>query len=239
MRCPGQDSRFWRPGAIFEAKCPECGHAAEFFKDESSRRCPACGHKFVNPKMDFGCAAYCKFAEQCLGDLPPELLAERENLLKDRVALEMKKYFGRDFKRIAHASKVARYAEQLVFELGGDPAIVLSAAYLHDVGLRDHDPERHAEEGARVARRILSDLGAREELIDEVCDIISHHHEALSEASVNFQCVYDADLLVNMEEAIAKDPEKHASLRQAVDERYLTEAGRNLARTTLDALKRG
>ena len=25
MKCPGQDSRYWKPGAIFEEKCPECG----------------------------------------------------------------------------------------------------------------------------------------------------------------------------------------------------------------------
>lgn len=36
MKCPGQDSRYWRPGAIFEAECPECGHIVEFFKDDTS-----------------------------------------------------------------------------------------------------------------------------------------------------------------------------------------------------------
>ena len=68
MRCPGQDTRFWKPGAIFEVPCPKCGRMVEFFKDESTRRCKQCGHKIINPKMDFGCAAYCKYAAQCLGD---------------------------------------------------------------------------------------------------------------------------------------------------------------------------
>ena len=44
-------------------------------------------------------------------DLPPELLAQKEDLLKDRVAIEMKRYFKSDFKRIGHATRVARYAE--------------------------------------------------------------------------------------------------------------------------------
>ncbi|MCK7514565.1 MAG: hypothetical protein MZV70_68220 [Desulfobacterales bacterium] len=52
-----------------------------------------CGHRFVNPQMDFGCAAYCPYAEQCLGTLPEGLAAQKENLLKDRVAVEMKRYF--------------------------------------------------------------------------------------------------------------------------------------------------
>jgi len=71
MKCPGQDSRLWGPEAIFEAKCPECGGPIEFFKDESSRKCRKCGHKVLNPKMDFGCAAYCRYAAQCLGETCP------------------------------------------------------------------------------------------------------------------------------------------------------------------------
>ena len=114
MKCPGQDTRYWNKEAAFEIACPQCGRVEEFFQDEATRRCKKCGHKIVNPKMDFGCAAYCKFAEQCLGDLPPQLVAQRKELLKDRVALEMKRYFGKDFKRIGHATKVARYAEKIV-----------------------------------------------------------------------------------------------------------------------------
>ena len=75
MKCPGQDSRYWKAGAIFEAKCPECDHLVEFFKDDTTRKCPKCEHKFANPKMDFGCASYCQYAKECIGDLPPELLA--------------------------------------------------------------------------------------------------------------------------------------------------------------------
>jgi DNA-directed RNA polymerase subunit RPC12/RpoP len=74
MRCPGQDSRYWKQEAIYNVTCPHCGNELEFFKDESTRRCKKCGNKIVNPKMDFGCASYCKYAEQCLGDLPPEII---------------------------------------------------------------------------------------------------------------------------------------------------------------------
>ena len=105
MRCPGQDSRYWKPGAVYDVACPHCGSQVEFFKDESTRRCKKCGNKIINPKMDFGCASYCKYAEQCIGELPPEVIAQRDNLLKDRVAVEMKQYFKRDFKRIGHATK--------------------------------------------------------------------------------------------------------------------------------------
>ena len=42
MKCPGQDSRNWKPGDIFEMACPKCGKPLEFFKDEPLRRCKSC-----------------------------------------------------------------------------------------------------------------------------------------------------------------------------------------------------
>jgi len=65
MKCPGQDTRYWKPGDIFTIKCPSCEHELEFFKDDSSRICKNCGHTFFNPKKDLGCAEYCPFADQC------------------------------------------------------------------------------------------------------------------------------------------------------------------------------
>lgn len=240
MRCPGQDSRYWKPGAIFEVHCPVCDNPVEFFKDEPTRRCKKCGHKMVNPKMDFGCAAYCKYAEQCLGELPPELLAQRNELLKDRVAVEMKKYFKQDFKRIGHATKVARYADQIVREEKGDPAVVLSAAYLHDIGI--HEAERkhqsteavyQEEEGPPIARDLLTRLGARGDMIDEVCDIIDHHHHPRAEETINFKVVYDADLIVNLEESQKEKMMKAEELAALIEKNFLTENGRKLARKTL------
>ena len=66
LRCPGQDQRFWKPEDIFEVKCLNCGEPIEFFKDEPRLKCRKCGRTVVNPKIDLGCAQWCKFAEQCL-----------------------------------------------------------------------------------------------------------------------------------------------------------------------------
>jgi endogenous inhibitor of DNA gyrase (YacG/DUF329 family) len=62
MKCPGQDSRYWGPDAIFDVPCPSCGTAVEFFKDEATRRCTSCGFRFRNPSIDVGCAQWCKYA---------------------------------------------------------------------------------------------------------------------------------------------------------------------------------
>ncbi len=164
MKCPGQDMQFWKPGDIYEVDCPGCGRTVEFFKDDTARRCGHCGHRFANPQMDFGCAAYCPYAEQCIGDLPPEVAAQQENLLKDKVAIAVKQHYGRDFKSIGHATRVARYAEQIAREEKAGLAVVLTAAYLLDV-----DGDAAAQDaGTVVARSILERVKARPELADQV-----------------------------------------------------------------------
>ncbi len=238
MKCPGQDSRYWKPGSIFEAQCPKCGETVEFFKDDTTRKCANCGHKFVNPKMDFGCAAYCKFAEDCVGQLPPELLAQKEDLMKDRIAVEMKKYFKRDFKRIGHASRVARHAEVIAKTEGGDLAVILAAAYLHDIGIHEAERKHNSTaarfqelEGPPIAESIMSRLGANADMIEEVCDIIAHHHHPREAETLNFKILYDADLIANIEDKQKEkgDEADEAHIKKIIASRFLTDGGRNRA----------
>ena len=242
MKCPGQDSRYWQNDAIFEAKCPECGADVEFFKDDTSRKCKKCGHRFLNPGMDFGCASYCKYAEQCIGNLPPELISQKEDLLKDRVAIEMKRYFNRDFKRIGHASRVARYSEKIGKDEGGNLSVILTSAYLHDIGIKEAEKKynssaaRYQElEGPPVAREILEKLGAADELIDEVCDIVGHHHHPGENETVNYRVLYDADLISNLEENQMEkpsdsDPER---IKEIIKTSFLTDSGKKIAESVL------
>lgn len=71
FRCPGQDTRFWKPEDIFEAQCPHCGASIEFWKDDHRRKCRGCGEDVHNPKLDLGCAKWCEYAEECLGAAIP------------------------------------------------------------------------------------------------------------------------------------------------------------------------
>ena len=240
MKCPGQDSRYWQPGAIFEAKCPECGADVEFFKDDTSRKCKKCGYRFLNPGMDFGCASYCKYAEQCIGNLPPELIAQKEDLLMDRVAIEMKRYFGRDFKRIGHASRVARYAEKIGRDEGADLSIVLPSAYLHDIGIKEAERKHNSNaarfqelEGPPIAREILEKLNAGEDLVDEVCDIVAHHHHPRKEETMNFKALYDADLITNLEEDRKEKPSDPERIKKIIEKSFLTDSGKKLAESVL------
>jgi hypothetical protein len=232
--------QYWKPGAIFESSCPQCGHPVEFFKDDTARKCGRCGHRFVNPQMDFGCAAYCPYAEQCLGTLPEGLAAQKENLLKDRVAVEMKRTFRNDFKRIGRAGRVARYAERIGKAEKGNLAVILTAAYLLDV--RDPAAEDSSEAvpakhpGAAepsAAREILTRLGAREELIAEVCGIIALHRSSRTGDSINFRAVYDADALETLETEHKQGAVDAGAMAERIEGSFLTASGRQAARETL------
>jgi len=236
MKCPGQDTQYWKPGAIYEVKCPKCEHSVEFFKDDTARKCGHCGHRFVNPQMDFGCAAYCEYAEQCLGTLPDEVLAQKEDLLKDRVAVEMKRYFKSDFKRIGHATRVARYAERIGKKEMGVLPVILCAAYLFRIGALeaqqkygDTDAGSLEKEGPAVARAIMAGLKAKEELIDAVCAIVGHHRQPEPDAGLAHKIVYEADVIAEMEDRLKEEPMAEAALREYIEKKLLTRSGKEEA----------
>ena len=198
MKCPGQDTRYWKPGDIFDVDCPHCGNKVEFFKDEATRQCAHCKNKIVNPRMNFGCAGYCQFAEQCLGDLGLELLAKRDDLFKDRLAIEVKRRLGRDFRKIAHTINVARYAEEIAREEKAVPALVICAAYLH-VFYESQD-EQEMDTGRKTATDILEKLGAGSELTGKVLDIIDRFIAGQAGDSLDAKVFFDAHLIASYEE---------------------------------------
>jgi len=238
MRCPGQDPMFWKPDDVFEIECPKCGYHVEFFKFDVKRKC-RCGHEIINPKIDFGCAEWCPYGDSCIEGLPEEMKAktkeEKNNRLRERIAYEMRKYFGQDMKRVNHALKVSQYAEEILKIEGGHPLVVLGAAYLHDMGIKkveekkgtasDEDQER---EGKAIAEDILIKLNVQRTIVNEVCDIIGHHHHPRKTETLNFQILFEADWLVNMEEnGLSRDPEK---LGQMIEKNFKTVTGKKIAR---------
>ncbi len=226
IKCPGQDTGFWDFSAIYDVKCPKCGQPVEFFKDEPASMCKKCGYEFVNPKMDFGCAAYCKYAEQCLGSLPPELIAEKEELFKDRIAIEVKKYIGSNFKKISRIMKTARYAEQMIKEEIASPAVILSAAYLYDIGT-------DRVESQTIARDILKKLKARQEMIEDVCNLIAVSHQIDEDMTINHKILHDAVELTNFEDKIKEGTTDSKELITKIDKDLITETAKKLAKNKL------
>jgi putative nucleotidyltransferase with HDIG domain len=151
----------------------------------------------------------------------------------------MKRYFGPDMKRVNHALKVAQYAEEILKIEGGHPLVVLGAAYLHDIGIKQAEEkygsasvEDQEKIGPDIARDILNRLNVQRGIVDEICDIIGHHHHPREKETLNFQIVYEADSLVNMEEdGLSKDPEK---IEEIIGKNFKTVTGKKLAREFLE-----
>lgn len=229
MKCPGQDMQYWTAEAIFEVDCPKCGKSVEFYKDDTTRSCGHCAHRFVNPKMDFGCAAYCKFAEQCIGTLPEEFVGAQDSLLKDKVAVEMKRYYKTDFKRIGHLSRMARYAEKIGSQEGVNLAIVLCAAYLKDIDGDDADSQTTPE-------TILQSLGANEEIRSEVCGLIKDLNSGRNDVSKEAGSLADAVSITLLEERNKEQAIDEEQFEQFITENLITDAGRSVARSVFNHL---
>jgi len=245
MKCPGQDTQYWNEEAIYEATCPQCEAMVEFYKDDTTRKCHHCGHRFVNPKMDFGCAAYCQFAEQCLGTLPEEFVAERHNLFKDKVAVEVKRYFKNDFKNIRRAAQTGNHAEELGRRTEGvDMAALLCSAYLlsvvypHPHGSALHEVATSTQKLDTVAARdILQKLGADKTLISKTTMLLQSVFEETDAVDSTVEVIRDAHLLTELEDALKQDRVSEAEVAD-IRQQIVTTAGRQAADELFAAVDR-
>jgi len=231
MKCPGQDMQYWNGDAIYEVNCPKCQKPVEFYKDDTNRRCHHCNHRFVNPKMDFGCAAYCQYAEQCLGTLPEEFAGAQEALLKDKVAVEVKRFFRNDFHRIGHAARVARYAETLGKRKGANIAVLLCAAYLHDIGKSGTD--NPAQTTSAIATDILTRLKTKEAMLEAVCALLEESGTSESDLTLERQLLGDAVNLAVLEESCKQENAVPAELAEKIVAELYSGEARDLAETLL------
>lgn len=154
--------------------------------------------------------------------------------MKDKLLAEMENYFGRDAKRINHARKVLNYAEQILAKVDGDPEVVEAAAILHDIGIHAAEKKHGSTagkfqeiEGPPIADNILKKLDFPAGKIQEVLEIIAHHHTPGKVNTSNFKILHDADWLVNIpDEVDLADREK---LKTVIEKVFLTETGKQLA----------
>jgi hypothetical protein len=158
MKCPGQDTRFWKPGDIFVAECPKCGAEIEFFKDDTRRRCAWCGHTFYNPKIELGCAEWCQYAEKCVPDLVKAKKAAQnfKELLSEMVQAHLKP----DQAAWDRTARGLQFAQELLKAEGGDPKVVLAAVLLHKV-----EPAQ--------AREFLDELATEPEITAAILELLA------------------------------------------------------------------
>jgi len=226
-KCPGQDTRFWKPNDVYTVECPKCSKPVEFFKDDIRRRCKKCGHMFINPKLNLGCARWCQYADQCVGVIGKEEF-------KEIITLSMKEHYRGDKERIDNALKVLRFVEDILEHEEGNPKVVIAAGILYDIGLHEvgKEPERAKEfdqkkDNLPTVRGILERSGSNAEVIEEVCQIIENHHHPDNINTLNGKIVHDAVKLANRGLTYGtKDKEK---LKKIINEVFYTATGKRTA----------
>ena len=226
-KCPGQDTRFWKPNDVYTVECPKCGKPVEFFKDDIRRRCKKCGHMFINPKLNLGCARWCQYADQCVGVIGKEEF-------KEIITLAMKEHYSGDKERIDNALKVLRFVEDILEHEEGNPKVVIAAGILYDIGLHEvgKEPEKakksdQEKDNLPTVRGILERSGSEPEIIEEVCQIIENHHHPENTNTVNGKIVYDAVRLAKI--GLTYDTEDKENLKKIINEGFFTTTGKRVA----------
>ena len=159
------------------------------------------------------------------GDLPPELVAQKEDLLKDRVAIAVKRYLKSDFKRIGRAARRARHAEQICQGEKGNLAAVLIAAYLWDLADQEADAGKFS-----AARTLLADLKAPDPLVDKVIGLIGHTQDSNGNGFGDHQVAGDAAAIVAMEDRVKENAGRHSDIERFIEEEVKTQTGKRYAR---------
>ncbi len=89
---------------------------------------------------------------------------------------------------------------------------MISASRRLKSAIRSSEARYQEELGPHIARTLLESLRADAKLIDEVCDIIGHHHHPRTQETDNFKVLYDADYIVNLEESGSDYPHDREKL---------------------------
>lgn len=187
-KCPGQDRRNWKPEDIFDHKCPHCGTNVEFWKTDARVKCPSCGNYIINPRFNLGCALWCAYAEQCVGDIS-QIFTERPEALRDRLELEVRRYFIGESARLKFTLEAGAIASRLLeVEKDAEPPVIISAVLLHDSGYADCKEKNIEgdevefelcirERSVELAGKIMKELKIPRPVQDKVRELIRNEPE--------------------------------------------------------------
>jgi hypothetical protein len=164
--CPGQDTRFWRPGDIFEVECAGCGTPVEFWKDEGRRKCPKCGARIQNPKLSMGCAQWCEHAKECLGFDPKEQGdGTCERAAVDRIVDAARREVRQEPALVQATGAAVERAREALKTAGADPRVTLAAAALAPLLRSAAGPEAGLEAAKRILKEERLDPEAAERVL--------------------------------------------------------------------------
>ncbi len=124
-----------------------------------------------------------------------------------KLCQNMIQYYSGDPKRIQHFIKVHSFCKiicemeqvdeqtQLIAEISG---------YVHDIGIKIAEQKYgysngklQEKEGSAVAKKMLTELGFENDVIEQVCYVIAHHHTYDNIDTLPYQILVESDFIVN------------------------------------------
>jgi len=161
---------------------------------------------------------------------------------RKRAIEKMKTLFAQETRYVEHSLKVLSCAERIYDLEGVNQAFVKDVITLgsifHDTGipaaLKKHGSPEFAfqeKEGEVTARSALAELKVRPDIRERVCYIVSHHHSFDCIDGMDFQILWEADMVVNLQEGNCtlngEPPEKF------IERNFKTGAGKKLVEEIL------
>jgi len=224
-RCPGQNMQYWKPEDIFDINCPYCGREVEFWKDEPVRTCIHCQRQVRNPRIDLGCAKWCKFAKECLGTLPDQ--QDISAPVIERLTMILDQRLAQYPDRLQRARQMHILAERFLNAESSAPAVVKPASLLIGALLGDDaEPDEIALLDNDSRRTILQQAKVDSSVVDEICAIVDALLTGDTVSSSPFFIVWDVLLIQRLS---WQKQSQLTSLNPAdVYEKLLTQTGKTL-----------
>jgi hypothetical protein len=156
--------------------------------------------------------------------------------LTEQLLAAVRRQFGSDEKRIAHAGQVLEHARTIHAAEPGDDAVVIAAALLHDIGIQEAE-RKHSScagvyqelEGPPIAKGILEEIGFDPERTEHICRIVAGHHTGRGGIDTpEFRILWDADWMVNFPEVFGKLTTEQRMSR--IEKMFRTETGKKMAK---------
>lgn len=169
MRCPGQDQRYWTAEDIFDLRCPYCGYEIEFWKDEPFRICKQCSREIRNPRINLGCAKWCKNADACLGRSTGDDGSIAAPVV-ERLAAALEEKI-QDDARLKNARLVCCSVDQNLDVSVSDPLSAKAVAFL--AGAIMAEPALPQEEALSILDFVSEQAGFEEDTADRIREILT------------------------------------------------------------------
>jgi hypothetical protein len=164
--------------------------------------------------------------------------------LKSAAIEGMKSHFATE-RFIEHTLKVLDQAEKIAegegIRDGFTRSVIALASIYHDIGIPESlkkysssDAPYQEKEGPPVARELMARIGVRPDILERVCYIVGAHHTKEKVDGIDFQTIWEADFIVNIEErnlVFEKD-----ELPAAIGENISTATGKKLAHAAVSRM---